>query len=325
MILFINIYTKAMKNDCMYFIKGKGSHSAFFISLAISVLLLFNNAVTAQDAKESPSKLSFTMNLSSLLSNGTRSVKVRVTRKEKKKTIPVVDLRSPVNLYLNEVKAYDPATGTGRIGKRFLNNEGEVIFDFPSNFNQLTSGLHEFNFIAKTDSDPLYEDAEEKITVADAKVSLEYAGMDSIKTATASLLIWKDNNYVPMPGAELKLCIKRTFNFLPFGESGATTDSTGKISGELPLDLPGNANRTITIVARLEDDDTYGNVEATKDVPWAVLPKVNPERGRTLWSPGDNAPLLLVISSVTIIVIIWGTIFYLVYLLIKIKRLSKAL
>lgn len=311
-----------MKNDLINSIsKTLGRRNVIIIVIGF---FIFNNTIAiAQGAKDSVSKLSFTMNVSSMSSNGIRSVKVHVSRKEDKKIIPVDNLQSPIYLFQSEVKELDPATGTGRMGKLYLNNEGEGVFEFPADYAKLTSGLHEFTFIAKMDSDPLYEDAEERITVKDAKISIAYSGVDSIKTATATLYIWKDTSFVPLPGAELKLCIKRTFNFLPFGESGATTDSTGNISGELPLDIPGNANGTLTIAARLEEDETYGNVESTKDVPWAVLPRVNPDRGRTLWSQGDNAPLLLVISSVTIIVIIWGTIIYLISLLVKIKRLSK--
>ncbi len=285
----------------------------------------------AQEVKDSTSlpagqagKLSFTMKLSSLLSNGNRSVKVQASRKENKKTIVVNDLKSPFNLYLNEVKPYDSSDGAGWISKLNINYEGEVVFVLSPDFNNLTAGLHEYTFIVKMDSDPKYEDVEETITIADAKISMVYSGEDSVKSATAILTAWKDSAYIPVPGAELKLCIRRTFNFLIFGEAGVLTDSTGQVSGDLPLDIPGNTDGTLTIFGRLEDDETYGTVEGGISVPWAVLPKKNPVRGRTLWSSGDNAPLLLVISSVTIIVIIWGTIFYLIYLLIKIKRLGKS-
>jgi hypothetical protein len=314
---------KAMKNKCLH-IEPKKIHSRIiFILLIISALIFNNKSTIAQGAKDSASKLSFTMKLSSIASNGIRSVKVLVTRKENKKTIIVDDLNTPFDLYLKETKDYDPATGTGWMSKTRLNNEGEGIFMLPAWFTKIADTLHEYTFIVKMNSDPKYEDTEEQITIADAKINLEYSGEDSVKTLAAILTGWKDQAYSPVPNAELKLCIKRTFNFLPIGEAGATTNENGEMSGELPLDIPGNANKTITIAARLEDDDTYGTVEVTKDVPWAILPKVNPVRGRTLWSPGDNAPLLLVISSVTIIVIIWGTIFYLVSLLFKIKKLGK--
>ncbi len=319
-----------MKNDLTYYQASKGYHWGFFIPVVISALLLIHNGAMAQEAKDSASrpagqtgKLSFTMNVSSLLSNGIRTVKVQASRKENKKTIVVNDIKSPLTLYLNDVKAYDPSDGTGLIGKLNINYEGEGIFVLPVDFYKLSAGLHKYSFIAKMDSDPKYEDAEETITVADAKISMLYSGEDSVKNATAVLSAWKDSGYVPVPGAELKLCIKRTFNFLLFGEAGTLTDSLGQVSGDLPMDLPGNADSTLTIFGRLEDDENYGTVEGGISVPWTVLPKKNPVRGRTLWSSGDNAPLILVISSVIIIVIIWGTIFYLVRLLFKIKKLGK--
>jgi hypothetical protein len=320
-----------MKKNFPHYKVDKRSCRNFFISVVTGAILLFNNAAMAQEAKDSVSlpagqagKLSFTMNLSSLVSNGARTVKVQVSRKENKKTILVNDVRSPFHLYLNDVKAYDPSDGTGLIGKLNLNYEGEGIFVFPSDFNKLTAGLHQYTFIVKMNSDPKYDDAEERITIADAKIRIEYSGEDSVKSATAILTAWKDSAFIPVPEKELKLCIKRTFNFLLFGEAGVLTDSTGQVSGYLPLDLPGNTDGTITIFGRLEDDETYGTVEGGKSVPWAVLPKKNPVRGRTLWSSGDNAPLVLVISSVTIIAIIWGTIFYLIYLLFKIKKIGRS-
>lgn len=317
---------KEMKNNFIHIDLKKLADKVVLISLMMIAFIFFNEKNTiGQDTKDSStSKLPFTMNLSSIVSNGNRTVKILATRKENKKTVIADDIRSPFNLYLNEVKDYDPATGSGWMSNTRLNNEGEGIFLFPSWFTRIADTLHVYTFIVKMDGDPSYEDAEDQITIADAKINLVYSGEDSVKTFAASILGWKEQAYSPMPDAELKLCIKRTFNFLPVGEPGATTNENGEISGELPPDIPGNANKTITIAARLEDNDTYGTVEVTKDVPWAILPKTNPVRGRTLWSPGGNAPLVLVISSITIIVIIWGTIFYLVSLLFKIKRLGKA-
>ena len=323
MILFTNIYTKEMKNNQQNSITKISRFRYILVSLLVGAFALSFNIAVSQEAKEATSKLTFKMRLSSILSNGIRSVKAELSRNENGKTVAVENLLSPVNLYLAEVKKHDPVTGTGWISKVYINREGEGIFEFPANFNITTSGMHEFTFIAKMESDPLYQNAEKEITISDAKLTIEYEGKDSVKTATACLMEWKGTEYVPVKEGELKLCIKRAFNFLPFGSNGATTDENGKISGELPLDVPGNADGTLTIAARLEDHETFGTLEITKSVPWNILPKVNEVRGRTLWSQGDNAPLLLVISSLTIITIIWGTIIYLIYLLTKIKKFGK--
>jgi hypothetical protein len=318
---------KAIKADLIHMNAGKHFKRNIFISIAISVLLLANHFVVAQDEKDSTSKIAFTLTLGSQVSNGSRVVKIKVSRKENKKTIVVNDVTTPFHLYLDEVKPFDASNGKGLISKCQLNLEGEGIFELPKDFYKRTAALPVYTFIVSLNSDLKYENAEESIKITDAKISMEYNGADSVKTAQALLMAWNDSagTYLAVPQAEVKLCIKRTFNFLLFGEAGAVTDAAGQVSGELPLDIPGNGNGTLTIFGRLEEDENYGTVEGGISVPWTVLPKKNPETRRTLWSSGGNAPLLLVISSVAIITIIWGIIFYLLYLLIKIKRLGKSL
>lgn len=313
-----------MKNDPIYTIPKKHPRRHLRLPLIIIACMLIMNITAGQDANDGSSKVSFTLNMSSLVSNGSRTLKIKAGRKENKKNIPVYDIRSPFNLYLGMVKPHDPSDGSGWISKTYLDSDGEGVFLFPADFYSQTAGQHEFTFIVTMKDDPKYEDVEESITVTDAKISMVYSGDDSVKTATATLTAWQDSTYVPVPEAELKLCIRRTFNFLLFGEAGVLTDSSGQVSGSLPMDLPGNADATLSIFGRIEDHESYGTVEGGITVPWAILPKKNPEKGRTLWSSGDNAPLVLVVSSVAIILIIWGTILYLVYLLVKIKRLGKS-
>ena len=294
------------------------------VLLLLSVFVLIGNRVMCQDKQEKGSKKSVSMSISSKISDGAKHVKVQVTRRENRKTISVDDARSPVSLYLNEVKATDPSNGTGLISKLYLNEEGEVVFDLPANSNSLTSGLHHYKFIARMESDPLYEDVESEVSISDAKISIEYSGKDSIKTATATLTEWKDSAkaYLPVSGVELKLSIKRAFSLFLFGE-GLTTDKDGKVSADLPLNLPGEADGTIIIVASVIDNETYGTVENTKKAEWSVLPRKNEAMGRTLWSSGRNAPLVLVIASCSIIVAIWGALIYLVFQLFKIKKIGK--
>jgi len=311
-----------MKNNFLNRLGENFRHGTISVSLIV-IALLFLNKEAFSGGKDSTSKLSISMNVSYKASNGNKSVKVQVSRKENKKIISVDNLKAPVCLYLNEVKAHDKSDGTGLVDRMYLSKEGEAIFEIPETINKLISDSHEFTFIAKIESDPVYEDAEEEITISDAKISISYSGKDSIKTATAVLMEWKDSAYVPVPEAELKLSIKRTFSLFPIGEEGTVTDKDGKISADLPLDIPGSFEGKITIVARIDEHETFGTVESSLEVPWDVIPKPFPEMGRALWATADNAPLVLVFSSLTIIVVIWGTIFYMIYLLYRIKKLSK--
>ena len=296
---------------------------SFVVLLFINGFVLVGNKAMCQGKQEGAEKKSISISLSCKTSDGLKHVKVKATRRENKKSIPVDNAKSPIALYLDKVGDKDPSNGTGLIGKLYLNDDGEVNFDLPDNFNSQTSGLHQFKFIVKLESDPLYEDAQEEISISDAKINIDYFGKDSIKTATATLTEWKDTAYVPVSGVEMKLSIKRAFSLFSFGGEGLTTDKSGNVSADLPLDIPGEPGGKITIVASVIDNDTYGSLESTKKVEWSVLPKTNEEIGRTLWSRGNNAPISLVIISCSIIAVIWGILIYLVFQLFKIKKISK--
>ena len=293
------------------------------VFISASMFLLFGKNAMCQNNEEVLSKKPVFMNISYKISDGIKHVKVQVTKKENKKIISVHGAKSPVVLYLNDVKVSDPANGTGLIGKLFLNYDGEVVFDFSEKFNTLTSKLHKYKFIARMESDPFYEDAQQEITISEAMISIEYFGKDSIKTATATLIQWKDSEYIPVVGIEMKLFIKRSFSLFPFGESGLTTNKEGKVSGDLPLDIPGEAGGKITIVASIIDNEDYGTIESTKKVDWNIFPKKNEEIGRTLWASGKNAPIPLVLASCSIIILIWGIIIYIISRLFYIKKIGK--
>jgi hypothetical protein len=78
-------------------------------------------------------------------------------------------------------------------------------------------------------------------------------------------------------------------------------------------------------VAKVDDNDTYGNLLIEKTVPWGVAfkPDNNFFNQRTLWSRSNRTPPWLLFMALTMILIVWGTIVYLLGQLIKIKKLSK--
>ncbi|MGP8216309.1 MAG: hypothetical protein ACLQQ4_12135 [Bacteroidia bacterium] len=292
------------------------------ITLLVGGFLLTSNKAICQDKQEGGSKIHVSLKLSYKMTDGVKRLKVKLTRKENGKSVPLDDAKSPVFLYLGDIKDANPSDGSGLLGKVNINDDGTGVFMIPDNINALTSKLHEFKYLAHFGPDPVYDDADEDITISDARISIVYNGKDSVKTATATLTEWKDSAYVPVPDAEMKLGIKRAFSSFTFSDDGATTDKEGKISGNLPLDIPGNPDGTITIVASVIENDNYGTVETTQNVAWNILPKKNESFGRTLWSNQQNAPILLIIISCSIIAAIWGTLIYLVFQLFKIKKLG---
>jgi hypothetical protein len=88
--------------------------------------------------------------------------------------------------------------------------------------------------------------------------------------------------------------------------------------------LPGDTLGNIVIAARIEDNDTYGNLLVEKNVPWGSPTKIDLTffDKRALWSTAFRAPAWLLFMAYSIAIIVWGTIIYLVFQIVKIKRLG---
>jgi hypothetical protein len=116
------------------------------------------------------------------------------------------------------------------------------------------------------------------------------------------------------------------YSLLPVGKTVAT-DSTGVARIDFPKDLPGDKNGMLTVIAKIESDEHYGSVETESEVKWGV-PLNNetfPWNERSLSASREKAPTFLVIASISIILVIWGTICYIIFQLFRIKRSVKGL
>jgi hypothetical protein len=104
-----------------------------------------------------------------------------------------------------------------------------------------------------------------------------------------------------------------------------TTDSSGSIKVDFKRDsLPGDQKGNIVLIAKVEDNDQYGNLMIEKTVPWGVVvkPGSNFFDQRALWATRFRTPLWLLFMANSIIIGVWVTIFYLVFQIIRIKKIG---
>jgi len=82
----------------------------------------------------------------------------------------------------------------------------------------------------------------------------------------------------------------------------------------------------MVLVAKVEDNDQYGNLLVQKTVPWGVALKTNNGffNQRTLWTTRFRAPLWLLFMAYSITIGVWGTIIYLVLQIFRIKKIGTA-
>ena len=155
-----------------------------------------------------------------------------------------------------------------------------------------------------------------------ATIKLDFVKTDSTKTCVATVT----SDGKPVAGPEIHLYVKRMYSLLAIGKAVAT-DSTGVASIDFPKDLPGDKNGMLTVIAKIEKDEHYGSLEAESEVKWGVLLKseIFPWSDRSLSASREKAPTFLVVASILIILVIWGTICYVIYQLFRIKRSVKLL
>src|SRR5476651_913941 len=223
----------------------------------------------------------------------------------------------PVSLFLDK-----DSTGTA-IGKIVTNEWGEATTLIPPTVKkQWNTGL-KHTFLAKFAGNAKFDETTGDLTVGKAEILID-AGAD--KKITATVMEMKDATWTPVKGVDVKMAVKRLGGDLPVNETATfTTDSTGTVSADFKRDsIPGDAKGNITLIAKVEDNDQYGNLSIEKVVPWgAKFTPVSTFNERTLFATRDKAPIWLQLIAYSIIFAVWGILVYLVLNVLKIKRLGK--
>ena len=307
--------------NCWNFLRGS--------ALAITFTVLFTGSAAAQnltqprlicgitktEAKEqepAKEKSEATIGLSYYKkSDGTRTATALIKTKNKEhKFAPARNAK--VNFYAAQEKTQKLLQSVN------TNMKGEAILvigkDFPLEEDK------SFTIVAKIENDPLYEDAEEKVHLRDVNLTLSLNAADTGRLATARITeMDKDGNMVPVKGVELKFYVQRMFGTMPAGEGfTVSTDEKGEASFSFPKTIPGNSEGIITAMAKVEDNDQFGNIETGNSVKWGTVLAVDPNPfPRALWEP--YAPLPLVLTICILFGGVWSTYAFIFIQIRKIK------
>jgi len=244
------------------------------------------------------------------------SVEVKISHKIEKEVI--LGKNTEVLLYINEA---DPSN---LIGKEKTNNKGLAVIPMNPLFYTYADTTSTYNFVMVLPETEIYNETEESLTIEEAKLEMEVYVEDSIRYVKARLQNKSDSGYVPMAEVTLSFAVKCTFSNLPFGGDYTTTDEDGYVIVEFPNDIKGDENGNVEIVVSFKEDEAYGVLEKRATVKWGIpLIIDNSDLQHKLWSSRANAPIPLVVISLLIIIGIWGMLVYLMFGLLKIRKMGK--
>ncbi len=161
------------------------------------------------------------------------------------------------------------------------------------------------------------ESAEEEITIKRARLELVPLKEDSLLTVTLKLTELGTGEEKPVPEAVVGVFAHRLFNPLKLVEG--TTDESGEVSVEIPSNLPGDAKGNLTLIARLDENEIYGNMETAVVQQWGV-PVSDQLQGqpRALWS--SNPPIWMLVTFIVLMSIVWGHYIVIVYQLLRLRK-----
>lgn len=243
---------------------------------------------------------------------------VTTKTKVERKFIAVKDLK--VTVYFNE------ATEANLIRVFQSNERGEERIYIPTSFKSAWEATSSFTFIAVAAAYKEFDETKAEVQVTKAKIQIDTSSTDETKNITVNVKELQNGAWVPAKGVELKIAVKRSLGNLPIGdEETYTTDSTGSVTAEFKRDsLLGDSKGLLILVARTEDNETYGNLFAEKIVNWGVAPVIDDSfNHRSLWATRFKTPVWLLILAYSIITGVWGTILYLVTQLLKIRKIGR--
>ena len=235
----------------------------------------------------------------------------------KKETGFFPQVNKKYELYLDSVKA------DNLIGTLITNIEGKAKSFIPPTLQQKWESLSTHSFI-------LVENGEELISdyiITKSKINIDTLNEDGVRNIEVSLKKLVNNNWVSAANIEMKVGIKRNTTILSAGdELTYTTDTSGKVKVNLTkLLLPGDTKGNYTIAAKVEENETLGNLYSEEIVPWGTVTKIDTDffNQRTLWSTRFRTPYWLLFLVYSIVLGVWGTLVYLVVQIYKIKKISK--
>lgn len=226
----------------------------------------------------------------------------------------------PIKVYFNDTSS------NNLLGKTVTDDFGLGKVTIPLHLKASWDSLNSFTFIAITHPKNEEETVSSEVTIKKSILIIDTLSVNGVKTVSAQLKEKIGNNWVAVKDIEMKLCIKRMLGDLTVGDAESyTSDSTGFASAEFKQDsLAGDEKGNLLLIAKIEDNDSYGNLTIEKSVPWGKV--VHPENiflKRTLWSTSNRAPIWLLIIALSIIIGVWSTLFYLIKQIFIIKKIGK--
>lgn len=222
-----------------------------------------------------------------------------------------------IKLYKMKVRFFQVVNEEDReLGYMITDGNGKAVFNIKGDTLPMDAE-GKLHFKAVFAGNKAMEAAEEVFSFKKAKLEITPVREDSLLTVQVKLVDLGSGESSPVKDATVGIYVKRSFLPLKVGEG--TTDEFGAATVEFPANLPGDAKGNLTLIGRVDENELYGNLEATSVQQWGtpVSDKLQ-ELPRALWS--THPPIWMLITFIVLMATVWGHYIVIVYELFRLRK-----
>ena len=284
------------------------------------IAVLFNTAIFSQSTKN---KLKIRMSLDYYNnSDNSRTLNATLYVVKDRQRVPVANEK--VYFYVGDI------SDNNILVSIITDANGLSQYVFPEDYKFPIDEERKVSFTAQFNGNKSFAKKSAKIDVKEIFMELFLSEINSAKTVSVrGYEIGNDNEMVPIEDADVLFYVPRFFNDQNIGESEFVE---GKSQIEFPENIAGDTIGNISIIARIEDHDLYGNVERkVANFRWGTTAPIEEDKSlmtiqisiptRALWH--TNAPLWMIITLIILLVGVWGHYIFVIINLFKLKSLSS--
>lgn len=285
------------------------------IRVLLFLLLCFFNLISpAQNKKDSGTAITPSITFSYLCSNDTLILTANIFDRNEQGLFAIK----------NAIIGFS-ATGdkeTRDLGQAKADEEGNAILRVPVSVSIPADKDGKTTYTAKFNGKGKFLPASETLSAKFAKITVTFSKVDSVHSILLKA-VQRDNkgNFIPVGKEKVIVYVPRLFTLLKIGETDLDEAGTGKV--EYKGNLVGDSLGNLTVLARIEENDKFGNVQGQSSISWGV-PKqyyLAEKPTRELWTP--IAPIWMIVTLIIMLTGVWAHYIYAVIQLIKIRQISK--
>lgn len=280
--------------------------------LLIFVLGSFNNTTIIAQNNKSGERIYMKAEL--FQSENKQELKATVSARigEKRKMLPVEGL--PVSFY-NVID-----TSEFLLATISSDTNGDAVLLLSQEINIEKNAEGGFSFEIRFEGDDIYKKASKDISFREVKIEIAFIEIDSIKVVHAKAYeTGIEGGRIPLEETDIKFYVPGSFSLYTIGEGSF---EKGICEINFPVTMPGDSIGNLTIIARIEESDDFGNVEARAVKDWGVVREpviIKSNRGL-----GDtDAPLWMVYTLLVLLSIVWIHYIYVFVVIYMIKKEAK--